>query len=82
VPLPSLEVFVAHVAEDPALREKLSVAAGPDEVVRIAAEQGHPISKDDLLKAHADAVATAPEHAPINSCWEALRYSFGISDDD
>jgi predicted ribosomally synthesized peptide with nif11-like leader len=82
VSLPSLQVFVAHVAGDPALREKLRVAAGPDEVVRIAAEQGHPISKEDLLKAHADAVAAAPEQTPINSWWEALEYAFGIHEDD
>ncbi len=82
VVLPSLRLFAVHVAADPALREQLRVAAGPEEVVRIAAEQGHPISKEDLLQAHADAEAAAPDQAPINSWWEALKYAFGISDDD
>jgi predicted ribosomally synthesized peptide with nif11-like leader len=82
VTLPSLQDFAAHVAGDPALRDKLRAAVGPEEVVRIAAEQGHAICKEDLLQAHADAVAAAPQQAPLNSWWEALEYAFGISEDD
>jgi predicted ribosomally synthesized peptide with nif11-like leader len=80
----ALQAFAASVGADPQLRQKLDAAAGLDDVVAIAQAHGHSFSKATLLRAHASAVAGAPDHAleSLNSWGDALMHCFGASDKD
>lgn len=80
----ALQAFAASVGSDPQLRQKLDAAAGLDDVVAIAETHGHTFSKATLLRAHAAAVATAPDHAleSLNSWGDALMHCFGATDKD
>lgn len=80
----ALQAFAASVGADPQLRQKLDAAAGLDDVVSIAESHGHNFSKATLLRAHAAAVAAAPDHAleAVNSWGDALMHCFGASDQD
>jgi predicted ribosomally synthesized peptide with nif11-like leader len=80
----ALEAFARSVGADPQLRQKLDAAAGLDDVVSIAQSHGHSFSKSTLLRAHAAAVAAAPDHAleSVNSWGDALMHCFGASDQD
>ncbi len=80
----ALEAFARSVGADPQLRQKLDAAAGLDDVVSIAQSHGHSFSKATLLRAHAAAVAAAPDHAleAVNSWGDALMHCFGSSDRD
>ena len=84
VSLPALEAFAEGVRSDPQLRQKLNAATGLDDVVAIAQAQGHSFSKATLLRAHAKAVAAAPDHAleALNSWGDALMHCFGATDRD
>ena len=46
----SIQAFVARVAGDAALHDKLHAAAGVDDIVTMAAEHGHAIDKTVLLR--------------------------------
>lgn len=80
----ALQAFVASVGADPQLQQKLDAASGLDDVVAIAQAHGHSFSKATLLRAHAAAVAAAPDHAleGLNSWGDALMHCFGASDRD
>ncbi len=80
----ALQAFVASVGADPQLQQKLDAAAGLDDVLAIAQAHGHSFSKATLLRAHAAAVAAAPDHAleGLNSWGDALMHCFGASDRD
>jgi len=80
----SIKAFVARVADDAALRDKLHAAAGVDDIVTIASEHGHAIDKTVLLREHAKALSTAKDHelAGINSWGDALMHCFGASEND
>lgn len=80
----ALQAFAASVGADPQLRQKLDAAAGLDDVVAIAESHGHTFSKSTLLRAHASAVAEAPEHVleSLNSWSDAVMHCFGASDKD
>jgi hypothetical protein len=80
----ALAAFAASVGADPQLRQKLDAAAGLDDVVSIAEAHGHSFNKATLLRAHAAAVAAAPDHAleGVNSWGDALMHCFGASDRD
>jgi len=80
----ALQAFAASVGADPQLRQKLDAAAGLDDVVSIAQAHGHSFSKATLLRAHAAAVAAAPEHVleGLNSWGDALMHCFGATDQD
>ena len=82
--LSALKAFVSNVAADGQLREKLHAASGLDDIVALASRHGHDFSKSTLLKAHAAAVASAPDHSleAINSWGDALMQAFGASDRD
>ncbi len=82
--LPALQAFVSSAAADEQLRQKLHAATGLDDVVDLASSHGHDFSKATLLKAHAEAISKAPDHAleAINSWGDALMYAFGASDKD
>lgn len=82
--LPALQAFASSVASDPQLRQKLDAASGLDDVVAIAETHGHTFSKATLLRAHAKAVAEAPDHRleALNSWGDALMHCFGASDKD
>jgi predicted ribosomally synthesized peptide with nif11-like leader len=84
VSLPALQAFAASVGSDPQLQRKLEAAAGLDEVVAIAAAHGHTFNKSTLLRAHAEAVAKAPDHKleALNSWGDALMHCFGASEND
>ena len=74
----SIQAFVARVAGDAALRDKLHAAAGVDDIVAMAAEHGHAIDKTVLLREHAKALGSAKDHelAAINSWGDALLWSY------
>jgi predicted ribosomally synthesized peptide with nif11-like leader len=80
----ALDAFAANVGSDPQLRQKLQAVAGLDDVLAIAESHGHSFSKSTLLKAHAAAVAAAPDHAleGLNSWGDALMHCFGVSNQD
>jgi predicted ribosomally synthesized peptide with nif11-like leader len=80
----ALQAFAASVGSDPQLRQKLDAATGLDDVVAIAGSHGHSFSKATLLRAHAAAVAAAPDHAleSLNSWGDALMHCFGATDKD
>ena len=80
----SIKAFVARVADDAALRDKLHAAAGVDDIVAIASEHGHAIDKTVLLREHAKALGSAKDHelAGINSWGDALMHCFGASEND
>ena len=80
----SIQAFVASVADDTALRDKLQAAAGVDDIVAIASEHGHTIDKTVLLREHAKALSSAKDHelAAINSWGDALMHCFGASEND
>jgi predicted ribosomally synthesized peptide with nif11-like leader len=80
----SIQAFVASVADDTALRDKLQAAAGVDDIVAIASEHGHVIDKTVLLREHAKALSSAKDHelAAINSWGDALMHCFGASEND
>ncbi len=82
--LPALQAFVSSAATDEQLRLKLHAATGLDDVVDLASSHGHTFSKATLLKAHAEAISKAPDHAleAINSWGDALMHAFGASDKD
>ena len=82
--LSALQAFVSSAAADEQLRQKLHSAAGLDDVVDLANSHGHDFSKATLLKAHAAAISSAPDHAleAINSWGDALMHAFGASDKD
>lgn len=84
VSLPALQTFASSVASDPQLRQKLDAASGLDDVVAIAQAHGHAFSKATLLRAHAKAVADAPDHRleALNSWGDALMHCFGASAND
>ena len=75
----SLEAFCARIAADDELRNKVHAAAGVDDIVAIAAAHGHDVDKTVLLREHAKAVGSAPDHALkcINSWADALMHCFG-----
>ena len=75
----SLEAFCARVAKDDGLRSQVHAAAGVDDIVVIAAAHGHEVDKTVLLREHARAVSSAPDHvlAGINSWGDALMHCFG-----
>jgi len=80
----SIQAFVARVAGDAALRDKLHAAAGVDDIVAIAADHGHDLDKTVLLREHAKVLSTAKDHelAAINSWGDALMHGFGASEND
>jgi predicted ribosomally synthesized peptide with nif11-like leader len=80
----ALEAFAASVGSDPQLRQKLNAVTGLDDVVAIAETHGHSFSKATLLRAHAAAVAAAPDHVleAFNSWGDALMHCFGATDQD
>ena len=80
----SIQAFVARVADDVALRDKLHAAAGVDDIVALASEHGHAIDKTVLLREHAKALSTAQDHelSRINSWGDALMHCFGASDNE
>jgi predicted ribosomally synthesized peptide with nif11-like leader len=80
----NLEAFLSKVAGDSALRDKLQAAAGVDDIVSLAAAHGHDLDKAAILRAHAETLAKAPEHAlgRINSWGDALMHCFGATDAD
>jgi predicted ribosomally synthesized peptide with nif11-like leader len=80
----ALESFVAKVRADLTLRQKVEAATSIDAVVAIAQDHGENFSKTTLLRAHAAAVAAAPDHAleGLNSWGDALMHCFGASDQD
>ncbi|MFY8149081.1 MAG: Nif11-like leader peptide family natural product precursor [Prochlorococcaceae cyanobacterium] len=82
--LPALRDFAARLSADSALRQRVHAAQGLDEVVAIAAEQGHDVSKATLLREQAKALADAPDHhlEGINSWADALMVCFGATDKD
>jgi predicted ribosomally synthesized peptide with nif11-like leader len=84
VTLNALQAFVNSAAADDQLRQKLHAASGLDDVVDLASSQGHEFSKVTLLKAHAEAISKAPDHAleAINSWGDALMNAFGATDKD
>jgi predicted ribosomally synthesized peptide with nif11-like leader len=84
VTLNALQAFVDSAASDDQLRHKLHAASGLDDVVDLASSQGHEFSKTTLLKAHAEAISKAPDHAleAINSWGDALMHAFGATDKD
>ncbi len=80
----SIQAFVARVAGDATLRDKLHAAAGVDDIVAMAAEHGHAIDKTVLLREHAKALGSAKDHelAAINSWGDALMHCFGATEND
>ncbi|MFM7548665.1 MAG: Nif11-like leader peptide family natural product precursor [Cyanobium sp.] len=82
--LPALQAFVASAGTDEQLRAKLQSASGLDDVVTLARSHGHEVSKATLLKAHAQAVLSAPDHRleAINNWGDALMHCFAASDHD
>ena len=80
----ALQAFAASVGADPQLRQKLDAAAGLDDVLAIAESHGHTFSKSTLLRAHASAVASAPDHAleRLNNWGDALMHCFGATAKD
>lgn len=80
----ALQAFLSSAAADAQLRQKLQAAAGVDDIVALAGSHGHAFSKATLLKAHAAAIASAPDHKleAINSWGDALMETFGASDQD
>ena len=80
----ALQAFLSSAAADGQLRQKLQAAAGVDDIVALASSHGHTFSKATLLKAHAAAISSAPEHRleAINSWGDALMEAFGASDND
>lgn len=79
----SIQAFVARVAGDASLRDKLHAAAGVDDIVAMAAEHGHAIDKT-VLREHAKALGSAKDHelAAINSWGDALMHCFGATEND
>lgn len=75
----SLEAFCSIVSSDEALRSQLHAAAGVDDIVDLAATHGHQLDKTVLLREHAKAVGSAPDHVlqGINSWGDALMHAFG-----
>ena len=82
--LNALQAFVSSAAADEQLRQKLDAATGLNDVVDLANSHGHDFSKATLLKAHAEAIGKAPDHAleAINSWGDALIHAFGATDKD
>lgn len=80
--LASLETFIAAVSSDEGLTHRLRSATHLDDVVQLAKEHGHDLSKPVLLKAHAEAISKAPDHAleSINSWGDAILHCFGAAD--
>ena len=80
----ALEAFVAKVRADLTLRQKVEAATSLDEVVAIAQGHGESFSKTTLLRAHAAAIAAAPDHTleGLNSWGDALMHCFGASEQD
>ncbi len=80
----NLQAFLSKVAGDQALRDKLQAAAGVDDIVTLAAAHGHDLDKAAILRAHAETLAQAPDHAlsGINSWGDALMHCFGATDED
>ncbi|MCP9833932.1 MULTISPECIES: Nif11-like leader peptide family natural product precursor [unclassified Cyanobium] len=60
--LSALQAFVSSVSADGQLRQRLHAAARLDDVVDLASSHGHDFSKATLLKAHAAAIGSAPDH--------------------
>lgn len=77
--LASLKAFCARVAADDGLRSQVHAAAGVDDIVAIAAAHGHELDKTVLLREHARAMGSAPDHvlSGINSWGDALMHCFG-----
>lgn len=75
----SLEAFCARIAADADLHSQVQAAAGVDDIVAIAAAHGHEVDKTVLLREHARAIHSAPDHAlaGINSWADALMHCFG-----
>jgi len=84
VTLNALQAFDSSAAADDQLRQKLHADSGLDDVVDLASSQGHEFSKATLLKAHAEAISKAPDHAleAITSWGDALMHAFGATDKD
>jgi len=84
VSLNALQAFVSSAAADEQLRKKLESSMGLTDVVDLAHSHGHDFSKATLLKAHAEAIGKAPDHAleAINSWGDALFHAFGATDKD
>lgn len=84
VSLTALKAFVKSAVNDERLHQKLQAATGLDDVVDLAKSHGHACSKATMLKAHAAAISTAPDHTleAINSWGDALMHAFGASDKD
>jgi predicted ribosomally synthesized peptide with nif11-like leader len=80
----NLQAFLSKVAGDQALRDKLQAAAGVDDIVTLAAAHGHDLDKAAILRAHAETLAQAPDHAlsGINSWGDALMHCFGATEAD
>jgi len=76
----SLEAFCARVAADEDLRDRVHAATGVDDIVAIAAAHGHDLDKTVLLREHARALSSAPDHvlSGINSWGDALMHCFGV----
>lgn len=75
----SLEAFCSIVSSDEALRSQVHAAAGVDDIVALAASRGHVLDKSVLLREHAKAISTSPDHVlqAINSWGDALMHAFG-----
>ena len=84
VSVANLNAFLSQVASDEALHTKLQAAAGFDDIVTLAAAHGHSLNKAEILRAHAETLAQAPDHAlsGINSWGDALMHCFGATDAD
>jgi len=82
--LASLQSFVAAVSADEGLTHRLRSATHLDDVLQLARDHGHEISKASLLKAQATALNSSPDHAleGINSWGDALLHCFGATDLD
>ncbi|MCP9849748.1 Nif11-like leader peptide family natural product precursor [Cyanobium sp. Morenito 9A2] len=80
----SLHAFSALLAADQQLREKVSQAKGPGEVVALAGEHGHAFSQATLLRHQASTMGGAEDdHLERLDTWgDALLHSFGVSDAD
>ena len=80
----SLHAFSALLASDQELREKISQAQKPSEVVALAAQHGHAFSQASLLRHQASTLGEAEdEHLERIDTWgDALLHSFGVSADD
>jgi predicted ribosomally synthesized peptide with nif11-like leader len=80
----SLHAFSALLAADQELREKVSQARKPSDVVDLAAQHGQVFIQASLLRHQASTLTEAEdEHLEHIDTWgDALLHSFGVSSAD